>query len=235
MIRVRLIKVGEDEHVLVVVMHHIASDGWSMGVMIREMAVLYEAYREGRESPLAEMEIQYADYAVWQREYLQGDVLQRQVEYWKQQLQGAPPLLELPTDRPRPAVQTYRGSRVARGLSGELSEGLRSVSRAEGVTLFMTMLAAFQVLLSRYSGQQDILVSTGIANRTRAETESLIGFFVNTLVLRTDLSGNPSFRELLKQVREVTLGACRIRTCRSRWWWRRCSQSAARATRRSFR
>ncbi len=207
MLRVRMVRVGEQEYVLVVVMHHIISDGWSMGVMIREVAGLYEAYREGRESPLAELEIQYADYAVWQREWLRGEELERQVEYWKKQMEGAPSLLELPTDRPRPEVQSYRGSHEKLRLTGEMSERLRELSRREGVTLFMTLLAAFQVLLSRYSGQQDILISTGIANRTRAETESLIGFFVNTLVLRSDLSGNPSFRELLKQVREVTLGA----------------------------
>ncbi len=205
MIRVRLIRTGQQEHALVVVMHHIISDGWSMGVMIREMAVLYEAYREGRESPLEELEIQYADYAVWQREYLQGEVLQRQVEYWKQQLEGAPPLLELPTDRPRPAVQTYRGSRLALSLPQELSDGLRAVSRAEGVTMFMTMLAAFQVLLSRYSRQQDILIGSPIANRTRAETEPLIGCFVNTLVHRSLVRADQPFNHLLRQVREATL------------------------------
>ncbi len=207
MLRVRMVRVGEQEYVLVVVMHHIVSDGWSMGVMIREVAGLYEAYREGRESPLAELEIQYADYAVWQREWLRGEEIERQVEYWKHQMEGAPPLLELPIDRPRPEVQSYRGSHEKLRLTGEMSERLRELSRREGVTLFMTLLAAFQVLLSRYSGQRDIVVGSPIAGRNRVETEGLIGFFVNTVVMRTEVEGGERFREVMRRVKEVAVGA----------------------------
>jgi amino acid adenylation domain-containing protein len=207
LLRVRLLRLGESDHVLLYTMHHIISDGWSMGVLIRELTTLYEAYARGEESSLAELSIQYADYAQWQRQWLQGEVLESQLEYWKQQLAGAPPLLELPTDFARPAVQTFRGAHLSRSISPELTANLTGLSRQHGVTLFMTLLAAFQTLLYRYSAQQDILVSTGIANRTRAETEPLIGFFVNTVVLRTDFSDNPSFSELLERVREITLGA----------------------------
>ncbi|HEY6186814.1 MAG TPA: amino acid adenylation domain-containing protein, partial [Pyrinomonadaceae bacterium] len=207
LIRVFLLRLEEEDHVLAVTMHHIISDGWSIGVLIKEMATLYEAFSAGQPSPLPELPIQYADFAHWQREWLQGDVLDAQLSYWKRQLAGAPPLLELPTDRPRPAVQTYNGAHLSLSLPLPLCAALRSLCRDEGVTLFMAMLAAFQTLLYRYTGEEDIVVSTGIANRMRAEVEPLIGFFVNTLVLRTDLGGSPSFRELLKQVREVTLGA----------------------------
>jgi acyl carrier protein len=207
LLRATLLRLGEPDHVLLLTMHHIVSDGWSMNVLIREVATLCEAYRRGRESPLPALPIQYADYAVWQRQWLQGEMLAAELDYWRQQLQGAPAVLELPTDRPRPAVQTFHGARQSVRLSPELSEGLRTLSRQEGVTLFMTLLGAFQVLLSRYTGQDDISVGTPIANRHRMETEGLIGFLVNTLVLRTDLSGNPSFRELLRRVREVCLGA----------------------------
>ena len=207
LIRVKLVKLSQLDHILVLVIHHIISDGWSMGVMIRELASLYAAYREGRESPLAELEIQYADYAVWQREYLQGEVLQRQVEYWKQQLQGAPPLLELPTDRPRPAVQTYRGSQYAFAIRDSLSQALTALCRQERVTMFMTLLAAFQVLLSKYSGQTDIVIGSPIAGRNRRETESLIGFFVNNLVLRSDVNPGITISEMLARVRETALEA----------------------------
>jgi amino acid adenylation domain-containing protein len=188
-------------------MHHIISDGWSMGLLVKEVGVLYQAFLAEESSPLAELPIQYADYAVWQREWLQGAVLEKQLEYWRQQLGGELPVLELPTDHARPAVQSYAGARQTLRLTAELSEQLRRLSRAEGVTLFMTLLGAFQVLLSRYSGQQEIVVGTPIANRNRKETEDLIGFFVNTLVLRTDLSGDPDFREVLQRVKEVSLGA----------------------------
>ena len=162
---------------------------------------------KGRLRRCLTLQVQYADYAVWQRGWLQGEVLESQLRYWKQQLEGAPQVLELPTDRPRPAVQTFRGERRSVTLSRELSEGLKRLSRAEGVTLFMTLLAAFQALLYRYTGQEDLVVGSPIANRNRAEIEGLIGFFVNTLVLRTDLSGSPSFQELLRRVRSTCLEA----------------------------
>jgi amino acid adenylation domain-containing protein len=205
--RASLLRVDAEEHVLVLLLHHIISDGWSAGVLFRELGTLYAAYAAGEESPLAELPVQYADYAVWQRENLSGEVLNAQVEYWRERLAGAAPVLELPADRVRPAVQSYRGATVPFEVSREVSEGLKALSRREGVTLFMTLLAAFKVLLYRYTGQADIVVGSPIAGRTRAEVENLIGFFVNTLVLRTDLSGGPSFRELLGRVRETALGA----------------------------
>ncbi|HEU4452404.1 MAG TPA: condensation domain-containing protein, partial [Longimicrobium sp.] len=205
--RAALLRLGAEEHVLLLSMHHVVSDGWSMGVIFRELSALYAAYREGGESPLAELAVQYADYAVWQREQLAGEVLDRQLTYWKERLADAPALLELPTDHPRPAVQTYRGATVPVELSPELLERLQALGRSEGATLYMTLLGAFQVLLSKYSGSEDVVVGSPIAGRTRGEVEELIGFFVNTLVLRTDLSGDPSFRETLRRVREATLGA----------------------------
>jgi amino acid adenylation domain-containing protein len=205
--RAVLLRLGAEDHVLLLGIHHIVTDGWSTGVLLREMWTLYEAYREGRESPLPELAVQYADYAVWQREQLAGEVLDRQLAYWKERLSGAPELLELPTDHPRPAVQTYRGAAFSAGFSPELLERLQALGRSEGATLFMTLLGAFQVLLSKYGAGEDVVVGTPIAGRTRQEIEELIGFFVNTLVLRTDLSGDPSFREVLGRVREATLGA----------------------------
>jgi hypothetical protein len=205
--RAGLLRVGEEEHVLLLSMHHIVSDGWSMGVFSRELSVLYEAYREGGESPLPELPVQYADYAAWQREQLAGEVLDRKLAYWKEQLAGAPELLELPTDHPRPPVQTYRGASAPVELSLELLERLQALGRSEGTTLYMTLLSAFQVLLSKCSGSEDVVVGSPIAGRTRGEVEELIGFFVNTLVLRTDLSGDPSFRDVLGRVRKATLGA----------------------------
>ncbi len=205
--RPALLRLGSEDHVLLLSMHHIVSDEWSMGVLFRELSALYAAYREGRESPLPELPVQYADYAVWQREQLAGEVLDRQLSYWRERLAGAPELLELPTDHPRPAVQTYGGGTVPVELSPELLERLQALGRSEGATLYMTLLGAFQVLLSKYSGSEDVVVGSPIAGRTRGEVEELIGFFVNTLVLRTDLSGDPSFRETLRRVREATLGA----------------------------
>ncbi|HEY0022719.1 MAG TPA: amino acid adenylation domain-containing protein [Longimicrobium sp.] len=205
--RVTLLRLGAEEHVLLLSMHHVVSDGWSMGVLYRELSSLYAAYRDGRESPLPELAVQYADFAVWQREQLEGAALERQLSYWRERLAGAPELLELPTDRPRPAVQTYRGAMVPVELSLELAERLQALGRSEGATLYMTLLSAFQVLLGKYAGSDDVVVGSPIAGRTRKETEALIGFFVNTLVLRTDLSGDPSFREVLRRAREVTLGA----------------------------
>ncbi|HEU4556634.1 MAG TPA: condensation domain-containing protein, partial [Longimicrobium sp.] len=207
LVRAGLLRLGAEDHVLLLSMHHIVSDGWSMGVLFRELSALYEAYLAGRESPLSELTVQYADYAVWQREQLEGEVLDRQLAYWKERLAGAPELLELPTDHPRPPVQTYRGASVLVELSPELLERLQALGRSEGATLYMTLLGAFQVLLSKYAGSEDVVVGSPIAGRTRAEVEELIGFFVNTLVLRTDLSGDPSFREVLGRVREATLGA----------------------------
>jgi amino acid adenylation domain-containing protein len=207
LLRTALLRLAEQQQILLITMHHIISDGWSMGVLFRELGAIYEAYCGGRPSPLAELPIQYADYAVWQREWLQGEVLEKHLSYWKRQLAAAPALLELPTDRPRPAVQTFRGGRETVALSRELSEALERLGRREGASLFMVLLAAFQLLLNRYTGQDDIVVGTPITSRHRVELEGLIGFFVNTLVLRTDLSGNPSFRELLGRVREVALGA----------------------------
>jgi len=207
LVRAGLLRLGEREHVLLLTMHHILSDGWSMGVLFRELSVLYEAFSNGDPSPLPELPVQYADFAVWQRQWLQGEVLEEQLSYWRERLGGAPPVLHLPTDRPRPAVQTYRGARKTLRLPNKLTDALKVLSRREEVTLFMTLLSAFKTLLCRYTGQEDIVVGSPIAGRTRPETEGLIGFFVNTLVLRSDLSGNPTFRQLLGRVREVALGA----------------------------
>jgi hypothetical protein len=190
-----LIRLGEEEHVALVTMHHIVSDGWSMGVLVREVAALYTAYLQGEESPLEELPIQYADFAHWQREWLQGDVLAAQLSYWREALAGAPTVLELPLDKPRPAIQTFRGAKHFFTLTAELTEALKDLSRREKGTLYITLLSAFYVLLSRYSGSSDILVGTPIANRNRSETEGLIGFFINTLVLRGDVRGNPTFRK----------------------------------------
>ena len=201
-----LLRLAEDEHVALFTMHHIVADGWSVGVLIQEVAQLYPALAAGRPAPLPELPVQYADFAFWQRQWLQGEQLQSQLAYWRERLAGLSPL-ELPTDRPRPALQSFRGASLPVLLSGPLSQGLQALSRREGVTLFMTLLAAFQTLLCRYSGQEDVAVGSAIANRNRAETEGLIGFFVNMLVLRSDLSGDPTFRALLQRVREVALGA----------------------------
>ena len=207
LLRLTLLRLGEEEHVGLLVMHHIVFDGWSTGILIREMAVLYEAFSSGRSSPLAPLPIQYADFAHWQRQWLQGEILETQLAYWRRQLAGASPLLELPTDHPRPPIQTFRGAHQSLVLSKGVSEGLKALSRQEGVTLFMTLLAAFEVLLHRHTGQDDVIVGTPVANRNWLEIEGLIGFFANTLVLRTDLSGNPEFRRLLRRTREVCLGA----------------------------
>ncbi|HEV2727188.1 MAG TPA: amino acid adenylation domain-containing protein, partial [Solirubrobacterales bacterium] len=207
LVRARLLRLAEEEHVLLVTMHHIVSDGWSMTVLVGELTTLYAAYARGEESPLEELPVQYADYAVWQREYLRGEVLEKELSYWRAQLGGELPVLELPTDRPRPPVQSYRGALAGFRLSGEVTAGLRGLSRGEGCTLFMTLLAAFDVLLHRYTGQEDICVGTPVAGRTRAEVEPLIGLFINTLVLRADASGGVTFVELMRRVREVALGA----------------------------
>jgi amino acid adenylation domain-containing protein/non-ribosomal peptide synthase protein (TIGR01720 family) len=207
LIRMSLLVLSQTEHILVFCMHHIVSDAWSMGVFIQELATLYRAFAQGQPSPLPELAIQYADFAVWQRQWLQADVLESQLSYWQKQLADAPALLELPTDRPRPAVQTFRGANQSFVLSSELTQALNLLSRRQGVTLFMTLLTAYNILLYRYTAQNDIVVGSPIANRNRSEIEGLIGFFVNTLVLRTDVSGNPSFEELLRRVREMTMDA----------------------------
>ncbi|NPC86462.1 amino acid adenylation domain-containing protein, partial [Pyxidicoccus fallax] len=207
LLRMTLLKLSEQQHILVLVMHHIVSDGWSMGVLVREVAALYEAFSEGRPSPLPELAVQYPDYAVWQRDWLKGEVLDAQLGYWKQQLAGVPQALELPTDRPRPAVQTFRGGHVDVQWPKALWDGAKALAQREGATPFMVLLAAFQTVLSKYSGQDDVCVGSPIAGRTQAETEALIGFFANMLVLRAKLAPRQSFRELLAQVREATLGA----------------------------
>ncbi|MBO0798422.1 MAG: AMP-binding protein, partial [Blastocatellia bacterium] len=207
LLRVSLLELDDEEHVLLLTVHHIVTDGWSMEVLFREIATLYQACATGIPSPLPELLIQYADFAHWQRQWLQGDILQTQISYWKQQLNDIPHIMELPTDYPRPAVRTFRGARQSMVLPKALSEAIKGLSRQEGVTLFMTLMAAFQTLLYRYTEQEDILVGTPIANRNRTEIEGLIGFFVNTLILRAHFSGNLNFHELLAQVRETALGA----------------------------
>ena len=207
LIKATLVILSETEHTLLVCMHHVVSDGWSMGVFIQELAALYNAYSQGQPSTLAPLPIQYADFAIWQRNWLQGDVLQTQLSYWQQQLAAAPALLSLPTDRPRPAVQTFAGAYQEFALSLELTSKLTQLSQEQGVTLFMTLLAAFDTLLYRYTGTEDILVGSPIANRNHSEIEGLIGFFVNTLVMRTNLAANPSFSELLTRVREMAMDA----------------------------
>lgn len=205
LIRTYVLKLTEVEHVLLLTIHHIVFDGWSGGILLRELAAFYCAFCNDLSPELPEVPIQYPDFAVWQRQWLQQEVLSSQLAYWKQQLSGAPALLSLPTDRVRPLTQTYRGAHHKFALSLELTLALMSLSQRPGVTLFMTLLAAFQTLLYRYTEQTDICVATPHANRSRPEIDSLIGLFVNTLVLRTDISGNPSFEDVLSRVREVTL------------------------------
>lgn len=207
LLRAELVRLADDQHVFLFTVHHIIFDGWSASVLVNEFAALYKACSEGLSISLPELPIQYADYSLWQRGWLQGAILQQQLDYWKQQLKGAPPVLELPTDRPRQARQNHYGSTFQFSVQPVVSEQLKTLAQCEGVTLFMVLFAAFNCLLSRYSGQQDICVGTPIANRMRMELEGLIGFFVNTLVLRVDLSGNPTFIELLRKVRDVCLGA----------------------------
>ncbi|TMI56674.1 amino acid adenylation domain-containing protein [Candidatus Bathyarchaeota archaeon] len=206
LLQAMLLRLGNDDHMLILTTHHIASDAWSMGILTRELWTLYEAYANGKPSPLPDLPVQYTDYAVWQRQWLKGKVLESQLSYWKKQLAHIP-ILNLPTDRPRPVLQSFRGARQPISLPESLTAAVNELSRREGVTQFMTLLAAFQVLLYRYSGQEDVVVGSPIANRNRTEIEGLIGFFVNTLVLRTDLSRRPTFKELLLRVRDVCLGA----------------------------
>jgi amino acid adenylation domain-containing protein len=202
-----LLRLGPEEHLLSVVMHHVVSDGWSIGVFVRELEALYRAFAAGRPSPLEELPIQYADYAAWQREPARQETLMRQLDYWKRRLAGAPEVLELPTDRPRPPVQSYRGARASFSLPPELIRNIKALCASQDVTLFMLLLAAFQLLLMRHTGQERISIGCPIAGREQVETEGLIGLFINTQVMYTDLSGEPDFVELLRRVRETALGA----------------------------
>jgi amino acid adenylation domain-containing protein len=207
LVRGRLVRLADEDHVLLVTLHHIAADGWSMGVLARELSVLYRAYAQGGEDPLEPLAVQYADYAAWQRRWLSGEVLTRQSAYWRETLSDAPALLELPTDRRRPAQQDYAGAFVGLELDEELTAGLKALGQRHGTTLFMTVLAGWALVLARLSGQDDVVIGTSSANRTRAEVEGLIGFFVNMLALRLDLSGSPSAEELLARAKAVMLGA----------------------------
>jgi amino acid adenylation domain-containing protein/FkbM family methyltransferase len=207
LIRVCLVRVSIDEHCLVIVMHHLISDGWSLGVLLQELKAVYAAYSSGKPSPLTEPSLQFADYALWQRQWLEQDVLARQLTYWRRQLSGMPSALQLPTDRPRPDTPSFNGASESFMISRVCTTALRDLSHRSGATLYMALLAGIQVVLSHWSGQRDVVMGSPIAGRTHSETEGLIGFFVNTLVLRTDVSGDPSFAELLKRVRAVTLGA----------------------------
>ncbi|BAZ37903.1 amino acid adenylation domain protein [Calothrix sp. NIES-4101] len=207
LLRTKLLQLDTEDYVILLTLHHIVSDGWSTDILIREVAALYTAFCAGKPFALPQLPIQYADFALWQRQWLEKEALNNQLAYWQQKLSGELPILQLPTDRPRPTVQTYAGKTLSFVLSTSLSDELKTLSKQEGVTLFMTLLTAFKTLLYRYTNQTDILVGSPIANRNRAEIENLIGFFVNTLVLRSNLSGNPTFRDLLKQLREVALGA----------------------------
>ncbi|MHC5857699.1 amino acid adenylation domain-containing protein [Nostoc sp.] len=207
LLRAKLLRLAQQEHILLLEMHHIISDGWSTEVFLQEIALLYPAFLTISASPLAEISIQYKDFAQWQRQWLEGEILQNQLSYWKQQLEGIPAALKLPTDRPRPAVQTSHGAQQSIELSEAVIKQLKAIARQEGVTVFMLLLAAFETFLYRYTGQDDIAVGTPVANRNREEIKQLIGFFVNTLVLRIDMSGNPTFDELLTRVKKVALGA----------------------------
>jgi amino acid adenylation domain-containing protein len=207
MLRATLMQLDESEHILLLVMHHIAADGWSVGILFRELASFYQGFADSNPAALPVLPIQYADFAQWQREWLAQEVMPAQLDYWKEQLAGLPPLLTLTTDRPRPAMQTFRGGTKYFQLDCQLTQQLKELSQRSGATLFMTLVAALATLLSRYSGQDDIAIGSPIANRHRSEVESIIGCFINTLVLRTKLTEDPTFLELLAQVRETTLGA----------------------------
>jgi amino acid adenylation domain-containing protein len=207
LLRVKLLQLTSNSHLLLIVIHHIICDGWSVEIFRRELFSLYAAFSAGKPSPLPPLSLQYADFAHWQREWLQGEILQTQLNYWQQQLADVPPLLELPTDRSRPSIQSFRGRSEFLTINRHLTQKLKRLSQESGTTLFMTLLAAFTILLSRYSRQEDIVVGSAIANRNRKEIEGLIGFFVNTLALRINLQGNPTFLELLNRVKQVTLDA----------------------------
>jgi len=207
LVRGRLIRQAEDEHTLLINMHHIVSDGWSTGVFLNELSTLYGAYLRGEDDPLPELAVQYADYAVWQWQWIEGEILQKQAEYWKTTLAGAPELLELPADHPRPVQQDYAGDFVGLVLDGELKAGLKGLGRRHGTTLYMTLLAGWAAFLARLSGQQDVVIGTPVANRGRVEIKNLIGFFMNTLVLRVDVSGAVTVSELLARIKSQALAA----------------------------
>jgi amino acid adenylation domain-containing protein len=207
LIRGQLIRLADDEDILLVIQHHIISDAWSLGILVKEVSVLYAAFSQGQPDPLPPLTIQYADYALWQRQWLQGDTLNQQVAFWRAHLEGAPALLELPADYPRPAVQSHAGDSVALTIPAELTAGLRSLAQRHGATLFMTLLSGWSILLARMSGQDDVVIGTPVANRQRSEIEHLIGFFVNTLALRVQLGEDPSVAQLLAQVKASTVAA----------------------------
>jgi acyl carrier protein len=210
LLRAMLLKLDAEDHVLMLTMHHIVSDAWSATVFMQELTALYESFLKGAKPELPELTLQYADFASWQRAWLEGETLNKQLSFWRSQLAGAPPLLTLPTDRPRPEKQTFAGGLVRFILPADVAEPLRALSRKEGVTLFMALLAGYQVLLSRVSGQEQVVVGTDSANRFTVETERMIGFFINLLPLKADFAGDPTFRDVLAQVRETTL-ACYAR------------------------
>ncbi len=207
LIRWKLLRLGIDEHILLITFHHIVADGWSIGIMNQEIATLYQAFISDKSAPLPELEWQYSDFSQWQQEMLQGETLEKQLAYWKKQLEGPLPILELPTDRPRTAAPSYQGSSYKFEFSPELTKSFRALCQSEGCTLYMGLVAAFSTLLARYTGQEDIILGTPIANRHHSQVEPLIGYFLNLLALRIDLSGRPNFRELLRQVYTTTLGA----------------------------
>ncbi|HEX8904115.1 MAG TPA: condensation domain-containing protein, partial [Longimicrobiaceae bacterium] len=205
--RARLLRLAADEHVLLLCMHHAVTDGWSLGVLQRELGALYAAFSAGRPDPLAPLALQYADFALWQDEWLSGERLERHLAFWRRALEGAPPALELPTDRPRPAVESHRGERARWTVPAVLADQLREVGRAEGGTLFHVLLAALRLVLSRHAGQDEVVIGTPFANRGRTEVEPLVGFFVNLLPLLTAVPGDPSFRRLVAAEREAALVA----------------------------
>ena len=206
LLRAGLVRLGEEEHVLLLTMHHIISDGWSMGVFLRELTSIYNAFMTGESTALPALAVQYVDFATWQRQWLSG-ALQKQLDYWREELAGAPAVIDLPVDRPRPPMRSFRGARQSLAISKEITDKLKGLARAERATLFMTLLTAFQLLLSCLTNRDDIVVGSPAAGRNRPELEALIGYFVNTLVLRAQLSGDPDFRESLRRGRTVALGA----------------------------
>ncbi|HEX8186014.1 MAG TPA: condensation domain-containing protein, partial [Blastocatellia bacterium] len=203
LLRASLIKLAEQDHIFSLTMHHIISDGWSMGILLREMVSFYNAYSSRQSPPVANLPIQYVDYAQWQRQWMRGEALAAELDYWKKKLEGAATTLELPTSKPRPPFQSFKGRVESFTLSQAFADKLRAFCRTEGVTLFMLLLAAFKLLLYRYTMREEIVVGSPVANRNRPGVEQLIGLFINTIILRTDLSGDPTFRDLLRRVREV--------------------------------
>jgi len=207
LMRFKLLRLKEYEHILIIVWHHIIADGWSIGIFIKELMIFYRLYSEGQSASLPNLKIQYADFSAWQHQWLQGDFLKQELDFWKNHLQGFEPFLKLPTDRPRQKVRSYQGKTETFSFSKKLSHQLLNISRENEVTLFMTLLTAFKILLYVYTGQKNITVGTPVANRNRKELENLIGYFSNTLALKTDLSGDPSFLNLLERVRRITTTA----------------------------